>query len=231
MLYSALGDSITYGYDSSVENRRFVSRLKNQLAKQQRVSLFVQAKPGWTSKQLLKSLPKIPSCIWDETSVMTILVGGNDLLRSSPWILNGDSARCIRIADSLRENLTEIIQLVKRPNAKIMLATIYNPFPNSLIANECTDLINKSIRLVATREKLVLVDIYRLFLERESHLIHGYRRGEVRDIKLRGNPIHPNDRGHAEISNLFFRTYQQMLIRQRRRKGVRGLHKMNQMQR
>lgn len=212
MLYAALGDSITFGYVASPE-KRFTTRIQSTLAKRQRVSMFVHARPGWTSKQLLRSLKKVPTAIWDEASVITILIGGNDLLRHVPWLLGGDTGRSIKVADRLRENLTEIIRTVRRPHTKILVSTIYNPFPNYLLAAECTTIINKSIRLAVHRENGILVDTHAVFLGKEHRFVEGYRGGELRDFKLRGNPIHPNDAGHEAIARAFLHAYRNATTR------------------
>lgn len=210
MLYAALGDSITYGYDAASENVRFVTRVQRALGlKRDPMHVFLNAKPGWTSRQLVKSLPNVPDCIWDEAKLITILVGGNDMLRSAPWILDGNHARCVKIADGLQKNLMEVVDIVRRPKSRILLATVYNPFPNSLPAQEGIQMLNRAIRHVANRKRVRLVDVASLFAHREHLLIEGYRNGEIRDIKLRGNPIHPNDRGHAIIAKAFISAYRQ----------------------
>lgn len=208
MLYVALGDSITHGYESTAESKRFVARIQRELSRnRRRVSLHVQARPGWTSKHLLRSLKSVPDCVWEEAKVITILVGGNDIIWALPWLIQGNSAASMRVAEKLRVNLTDIVRTVKRPGSEIYIGTIYNPFPNSLVAEECTSLINKSIRLVARRENLILMDLHKLFFKAEDKYIKGYRRGVVSDFKWKGNPIHPNDAGHAAIAKAWLNAY------------------------
>jgi lysophospholipase L1-like esterase len=216
MIYAALGDSITYGYSATSDEHTYVSRIQASLAKQQQpVNLYLHAKPGWTSRQLLKSLAKTPSCIWEEAKVITLLVGGNDMLRAAPWLLDSNPGHMVKVADAFYENITEIIQLVRRPHSVLILGTVYNPFPNSLMCEEYTDVLNRSIRLAAEREGAVLADIRRTFRNRESKLIEGYRRGQLRDMRLRGNPIHPNDAGHALIARQFLVAYHRSLAKKR----------------
>lgn len=207
MLYAALGDSITYGYTAGDENSRYVARIQSSLSKQQAVNVFLHAKPGWTSKQLLKSAERVPDVIWAEARLITILIGGNDLLRAVPWLIEGNTARIMRIAEKVRDNVAELVHLIKRPHSTILLATLYNPFPNSLLAEEYTEAINKSLRMIAQREKVHLADVRKHFFRRESEFIDGYRHGKLRDMRIRGNPIHPNDTGHEAIAQVFLRTY------------------------
>jgi len=217
MLYAALGDSITYGYNATSEDVRFVSQVQRRLTRKQNpVNLFVNAKPGWTSRQLVKSMPQVPTCLWDEAKLVTILIGGNDMIRSAPWILDGNHERCVKIADALQRNLFEIVKTVKRPRTKIFIGTLYNPFPNSLPAEEGVRMLNGAIRHVAIRRGIHLVDVGRLFYHREEELIDGYRRGDIRDMRLRGNPIHPNDKGHVVIADAFLLAYRKTFASRKR---------------
>lgn len=224
MLYAALGDSITYGYASSTEETRFAGRVVSSLSKQDKVNLYVHAKPGWTSKRLLKTLRDVPECIWDEAQLITIMVGGNDLLKALPWLIDGKRRQLGRVTRNLHQNLTEIVRLVKRPQSKIVLATIYNPFPNSAVAEECVEALNKAIRLVVRQEDLILADVRQQFFSREDNFVGGYKRGLVRDFRIFGNPIHPNDEGHLEIARTVLRSYRRSVVqnRMKSRKSSQG---------
>lgn len=229
MLYAALGDSITHGYAATTDEHSYVSQVRSALAKSQPVSLFLNAKPGWTSKQLQKSLSTTPECIWEEAKLITLLVGGNDMLRAAPWLLESNPGQMMKVADRLYENLTSILYTIRRPQSTIVIATLYNPFPNSLMCEEYTDILNKSIRLLASREKLCLADVRKQFRHREDRFIEGYRRGSIRDLRLRGNPVHPNDAGHSLIARTLLAAYRQSVMsgrsvrrRPRRRAGTQS---------
>ncbi len=207
MLYAALGDSITFGYSASQDERSFVARVRRALARKGNVSLYTCAKPGWTSKQLLRAVRRTPECIWDEARVVTILIGGNDLLWAAPWLVESNPGHVMKVAGRLYDNLTEVVECVSRPTSTVILCTIYNPFPNSLLAAEYTNALNRSIRRVAKRHHLRIVDLDAVFQGREEALIDGYQRGQIRDIKLRGNPVHPNDTGHQRIAQALLSVY------------------------
>jgi lysophospholipase L1-like esterase len=211
MLYAALGDSITYGYCASNEGSGFVHQIKRALHRQHRVSFYLHAKPGWTSGQLRKSLKKVPDCIWSEAKVITLLIGGNDLIKSSPFLLDTKSSRMTRITERFSENLTEIVNIIRRPQARILIGTIYNPFPNSPLVEEYTQQMNRVIHNIAHRERLILADIHKCFCRKEHIYIDGFRRGTLKDFKLIGNPIHPNDKGHQAIANVYLRAYRASL--------------------
>jgi lysophospholipase L1-like esterase len=149
------------------------------------------------------------------------MIGGNDLLRASPWLLNGSRTHILQVAERLHENMTEIVTTVKRPTNKLVVCTIYNPFPNSLIAEEYTEIVNKLIRKLAYQRHLILADVQKGFLNKEEQLIDGYKRGKIRDFKFFGNPIHPNDDGHAEIARTVLRAYRRRLLNQQTKKRRR----------
>lgn len=207
MLHVALGDSITYGYSTTTDEATYIQRLVKRLAPKEPLHTFLQAKPGWTSKQLLKSLNNVQDCIWDEAQFVTLMIGGNDLLHAAPWLMNGGDAQIMKVADRLYQNVTEIVNTVKRPHHRFVIATLYNPFPHSIRAEEFTDKINKSIRLVASRQKLSVADVRKAFAGHEGKYIEGYKRGHLRDMKLIDNPVHPNDTGHAVIARVFLATF------------------------
>lgn len=221
MLYAALGDSITFGYSSSRDANSYVNRLKRTLSNQQQVNVYQTAKPGWTSKQLLRAVKKVPPSIWEEAKVITILVGGNDALRAAPWLMNGNRTRLLQVSDNLQKNLSEIISIVKRRQNIVLLGTLYNPFPNSLMADECTDVLNRAIRKTSRRQGVWLVELQESFAGREPKLIDSYKRGILKDFRLiRANPVHPNDAGHRAIAQAFLRTYRSV-----RRQQTSGRHK------
>lgn len=213
MLYAALGDSITYGYSSSSDATRYVNRLQRQVRaihRNGRINVFVTAKPGWTSKQLLKAVRKVPVGIWEEVRLVTLLVGGNDAMRAAPWLMHGNRKRLLHVADQLQKNLSDIIQMVKRPQAVFIVGTIYNPFPNSAVAEECTEVLNRAIRKAARQHRVWVADLGAAFNGQEAKLVDSYRRGTIKDFRLiRANPVHPNDQGHLVISRAFLRTYRQ----------------------
>jgi lysophospholipase L1-like esterase len=220
MLHVALGDSITHGYSASSDQTSYIHRLGVTMYRKNPPNVYLQAKPGWTSRQLLKSVKSIQEAVWNEARLVTLMIGGNDLLYSVPWLLNGGDAQIIKVADKLYQNITEIVEIAKRPHHKFIIATLYNPFPNSMRAEEFTNRVNQSIRLVAKRHGLTVADVRRAFSGREGKFIEGYRRGQLRDLRLIHNPVHPNDAGHAVIARAFQRASQRAQ-ENRMRKSVR----------
>jgi lysophospholipase L1-like esterase len=218
LLYAALGDSITYGYEATTDQAGYVRRFAKALSKRQPVNVFLNAKPGWTSKQLLKSLSQVPECIWAEAKVVTIMVGGNDILKASPWLLNGSDKTVFKIAQRVQDHLEQMVETVRQPGATVVIGTIYNPFPNSVLAEEYMDTVNKSILRVAEQHNLAVADVRSLFRNQEDKYIKGYKQGVLRDMRLIGNPIHPNDAGHQAIARSFLSAYRRAVAKARRSK-------------
>ena len=210
MLYVALGDSVTFGYSATAVEQSFVRRLQRSWTRPQRpVHVYLQAKPGWTSKQLLRSLADIQDCVFAEAKVVTLLIGGNDLLRGAPWLMNGNHDRMLKIAEQLQGHLQQIVDHVRKLGPQMMIATLYNPFPQSIIAVEYTQIANRTVQRVVHRNGLLLADVAQAFEGREVDWIEGYRGGRIKDFRLIGNPVHPNDAGHAAIARVFARTWRQ----------------------
>lgn len=207
MLYTALGDSITFGYCSTQPERRYVSRLHSMLGMKQPLNLWVHAKPGWTSGRLLQSLSDLPEDLWEETLIATLMIGGNDLLRAIPFLWTGNPASLIRVSDKLYRNVTQILDRISKPHNVVVVGTLYNPFPNSKIAASCTEVLNNAIRSAAQRDGVEVAEVQNAFKPRAKQCIDGYRRGLMRDIRIIGNPIHPNDDGHQLIAKVFHQAY------------------------
>ncbi|RIV24565.1 SGNH/GDSL hydrolase family protein [Alicyclobacillaceae bacterium I2511] len=210
MLYVALGDSVTFGYSATRVEQSFVRRLQRFWTRPQRpVHVYLQAKPGWTSKQLLRSLADVQDSVFAEAKVTTLMIGGNDLLRGAPWLINGNHARMLKIAEQLNDHVQQIVQHVRTLGPQMMIATLYNPFPQSLLAVEYTQIVNRLVRRVAHRNGLLLADVAQAFEGREQEWIEGYRLGRMKDFRLIGNPVHPNNAGHAAIAQVFIRAWRQ----------------------
>lgn len=201
MIYLALGDSITYGYDATMENEKYVQKLTKKLNESKRTTLYVHAKPGWTSSQLMRSLERIPEVVIQEAEFITLLIGGNDLIKAMPWFLDNRETALERLRASFFPQVKEIIKKVKiHPQTTMYLCTVYNPFPNTELARFAVDGLNNMLREIADQDGCVLVPVDHHYGGQEQHLVNGYRSGVLEDFRLIRNPIHPNDQGHTRIA-------------------------------
>lgn len=225
MLMLALGDSITYGYGATTPEHSFAKLLQKQFAKNVRATLHVQAKPGWTSRQLNRSLRELPACIFDEAEIVTLMIGGNDLLKAAPFLLTGSADRIAQVCERSREEIEEIVECANRSYNTFALATLYNPFPNFGLAEQITNQYNDMLRAVAARNGLVLVESQKSFRGREHDYVENYRNGLFRDIRLFRNPIHPTDAGHHALYQAFYRALQRARARERAKAQRRRLNR------
>lgn len=221
MIYVALGDSITFGYDAAEDRKRYVTELTRMLARQTRTCAYIHAKPGWTTSQLARSLDRIPACILAEAGLITIMIGGNDLIQTVPWFLDDVTEAVEKLRARVHPQLVGLVRRVRKSSrARILLCTVYNPFPASGLAQRGVEELNALIRAVAVVEGCGVVPVDRYFSGREAEWVHGYQSGELNDFRLRKNPIHPNDHGHAQIARAIFEAYR-ALRRVRRQTATR----------
>lgn len=211
MLYAALGDSITYGFCSTGVSNRYANLLLNKMRSKPAMKLFVHAHPGWTSTRLLTSIREIPADVWDETKLVSLMIGGNDLLRAIPFLLHSNPTGLVRVTERLHHNLESILRTVTHGDAQALVGTLYNPFPNSPVAKRCTVALNQAIRCAAEENGATVADVYDAFTPHASRCVDRYRTGRIRDFRIVGNPIHPNDEGHRIIANQFYNAYQSVV--------------------
>ncbi|MCY0900993.1 MAG: SGNH/GDSL hydrolase family protein [Firmicutes bacterium] len=208
MIYLALGDSITHGYEASSDDRRYVDVLTQKLAGVQRTHAYVHAKPGWTSGQLLRSLDRIPLCILCEAELVSLMIGGNDLLKELPWFLDDPDEGVQRLERSFRPRVEEILRTaVRNPAAKVIVCTVYNPFPKAELAQRAIAGINGILADIARERGAWLAPVHERYGGQEDRLVHRFKRGELQDFRLHNNPIHPNDAGHERIAEVIFQTW------------------------
>ncbi|TCZ78429.1 SGNH/GDSL hydrolase family protein [Paenibacillus albiflavus] len=203
MIYTALGDSITFGENASSWACSYpqlaVSALNSDSRK---VRGFVLARPGWNSGNLLDAVIWNGSSVICRSSVVSVWIGGVDLANAALTSLRTKKPLAAKqIISSYRRNLSAIFTQIKKGScARIICCTQYNPFPNSPLAVEAIDQLNCTIKELASKYGVTVVPTHNWFEGKQANLIYGYQHGKLEDALSGSLPIHPNDKGHLVIA-------------------------------
>lgn len=209
--YVALGDSVTAGYGATHPGLGFVRHVEtfSQKHKLTRQTILI-AKNGWTTKDVWNATQMMDSRIWDDTSVLTLMTGGNDLrklLRRQYLSISGTPLSPQAVSHQLEqfeyhmEQLCGFLATKKIPH--ILVATVYNPVPNFALGVHAIEGLNKITQTITSRYRFPLVDVYEGFRSSEAYYIENYRFGRLSDLSSPfRRPIHPNNNGHKKIADL-----------------------------
>jgi len=227
-VYLALGDSLSAGNGASDrQETAFVPLVHEALGPE--VELLNLGIPGDTSDDLLNGGPldqaiaeieqrKTDSVAGNEVAVVTLEIGGNDLLNLffelvvpavCPNVSDSlDKPRCVdafrEALDAYEPNLKAILDRLKKadPDLPIFLMTLYNPFSGkSATLDDLTELtlegsadtpfpegLQDIIRRQADEHGVFLVDVYPHF--------------EGKAVEYVANDlIHPNDTGYRVMAD------------------------------
>ncbi|MCS1350735.1 GDSL-type esterase/lipase family protein [Mechercharimyces sp. CAU 1602] len=208
-IYTALGDSITAGYSAPMKFGfvdMFYERLQGVYPESQ---LYNFSKGGITSSQLFAHIRRsyaVQSSI-SKSSLITITIGGNDLMRSyvKTTMLQQPYA-FYQAKERFAYNINGILSWLRYyTEAPIYFMNLYNPYPHSLLSRQQIGEYNAVINEYAIRWNTNILDLYTLFYKHEATFIHGYQGGGLTRIRIIGeNPVHPNTYGHAAIADLMW---------------------------
>lgn len=206
MLYTALGDSITYGENASSLAKAYTQlavAALNSRSRSRRATGYVLARPGWTSDDLLNAVIWKGSAAISKSDVVSVWIGGVDLANAALSSIKNQQQIAIKpILTPYRQNLRAILAHIKSvSDARIICCTQYNPFPNSSLAAAAIDQLNYTTIEVAQSYHAQIAPAHRWFEGKQASLIYGYRNGRLEDALSGTLPIHPNDRGHQVIAN------------------------------
>ncbi|MCM3703274.1 SGNH/GDSL hydrolase family protein [Paenibacillus macerans] len=204
MIYTALGDSITFGENATSPAKAYPQLVVSSLnaANSRKASEFVLARPGWSSHELLDAILWRDSSMISLSDVVSVWIGGVDLAGTAiSSLLTGKLQPDERLLSSYRANLSGILQQVRHlSRANLVCCTQYNPFPNSPAAGEWIGRLNRVTREVAARHGAKLAPAHKWFEGNQAEFIAGYKTGRLQDVLSGSLPIHPNDLGHRAIA-------------------------------
>lgn len=190
--YMALGDSLVAGYGALPVTQGYVYRLyREEVFDKIPHTLFSNAGvPGVTSKQVLDH--QVPQAIEAfRPSVITITVGGNDLLR----ILKGENPNLV--LSEFQANFAQILGALRTalPNTRIYVSNLYT-IPQIPGANDVVPVFNEIVAGVAAMYNVPVADVYSAFLGRRGLLLIE-RPGAAPD------EVHPTNAGYEVIAEAF----------------------------
>lgn len=204
-VYTALGDSITFGENATSARHRYVNLLAGELSHREgRTVLEVLAQPGWTSGALTAAALSEFLCPLRQARLVTIWIGGNDLAYAGLRVLRGAPAQTVETALlQYGRHLHTLVAAIKQcSRARIVLCTQYNPFPNSEVACKGVAALNAVTAETARAHGVVLAPTAALIDGRQPQLISGYTNGRIEDV-MRSPvlPVHPNNAGHRVLAD------------------------------
>lgn len=200
LTYVSLGDSLAVGVGSSDPRELGYAPLyRDLLAKKtdRDVRLVQLGVSGETSETFLNGPdPQLarakPVLSQNPGAVVTLSLGGNDLLRAANATDAGREAALARYARNL-DRIFKDLAASSDPGPRISVLAPYNPAPGSF-TDEWTGRLNETIRKTAERNGVAVADADEAFREHEAEYTHHARYPW---------DIHPTDLGHAALARAF----------------------------
>ena len=190
--YMAMGDSLVAGYGAIPATQGYVYLLYKEgvFDKVTNTLLSNAGVPGVTSRQVLDH--QVPQAVEAfRPTVITLTVGGNDLLR----ILKGANAG--QVLSEFQTNLTLILQNLRTalPNTRIVVSNLYT-IPQIAGADQIVPIFNQIVAGVASAFNVPVADVYSAFHGRHGLLLIE-RRGAAPD------EVHPTNAGYRVMAQAF----------------------------
>ena len=203
LTYVSLGDSLAVGVGSSDPRERGYAPLYRDLLADgtgRDVRLVQLGVSGETSEtfqngpdpQLARARAELQQ---NPGAVVTLSVGGNDLLRVADDTDAERESALARYAENLDRILKELAGS-SDPAPRIGVLALYNPAPGSF-TDEWTGRLNETIREVAERNGVAVAAADEAF--------RGHEAEYARNARYPWD-IHPTDAGHAALAQAFAET-------------------------
>lgn len=190
--YMALGDSLTAGYGAQPATQGYVYRLYREgVFDKVPHTLFSNAGvPGVTSRQVLDH--QVPQAIEAfRPSVITLTVGGNDLLR----ILKGENPNLV--LSEFQANFAQILGALRTalPNTRIYVSNLYT-IPQIAGADQVVPVFNQIVAGVAGMYNVPVADVYSAFRGRRGLLL-------IERPGAEPDEVHPTNAGYEVMAEAF----------------------------
>ena len=200
LTYISLGDSLAVGVGSSDPRERGYAPIYRDLLEEEtdrNVRLVQLGVSGETSESFLNGPdPQLDRAVAalreDPTAVVTLSLGGNDLLR----VANGTDAEREAALARYAENLDLILKslaVASGPEPRIGVLALYNPVPGSF-TDEWVVKLNETIREVAARNGAAVAP--------GDEAFRGHEADYARHARYPWH-IHPTDGGHEVLARAF----------------------------
>lgn len=203
--YLALGDSIATGANNN--DTGYPKLIEQKLSQHYPVTLELLAANGQTSRQLMRSLPKIKDQITN-ANIITLNIGGNDLriawkIYAAKPVPSKITRRKMQVTlNTLTNNLNQILTLIKstNPHARLIILNLYNPYAKSHPeTNEYIAMANAQIQNLCSMLDIELLDIFSLLNQKSGRNINQF---------LSDDKIHLNQVGQETIADAIYRRIQ-----------------------
>lgn len=202
MIYTALGDSITFGENASCWANAYPQLAVSANSRSRKVRGFVLARSGWSSYDLLDAIVWQGSPVIPHSDVVSVWIGGVDLATVALTSYRTKQPLAAeKLIASYKRNLGSIFSLIKKGScARVICCTQYNPFPATSLAVGAINQLNRTITELAHSHGVTVAPAHSWFEGKQAELIHGFQKGKIEDALSGSMPIHPNDRGHRVIA-------------------------------
>ncbi|MFS1511256.1 GDSL-type esterase/lipase family protein [Chengkuizengella sp. SCS-71B] len=199
LCYVAIGDSLTVGVGAP-EGRGFASRYHTLLEQNlyKKVHFTNAGISGATSQDVLEliTLDSIMQQELKEADIITITVGGNDLLRAAElYFTDQEIKHMIEALKKFKKNMREIVSLIKKfkndrlDHCMINITNLYNPKPQMLDAQFVVNRFNNMIQRFH-KGNIRVANAYQAYIGNEEQYLFS-------------DQVHPNSKGYEVLANAF----------------------------
>ena len=200
LAYVSLGDSLAVGVGSSDPRERGYAPIYRDLLAEEtgrNVRLVQLGVSGETSESFVSGadpqLARAEAALHEDPgAVVTLSLGGNDLLRAA----NGTDAEREAALARYARNLDRILKDLRSasdPEPRISILALYNPAPGSF-TDEWAGKLNETVRAVAARNGAAVAA--------GDEAFRGHEAEYARHARYPWD-IHPTDKGHEALARAF----------------------------